>query len=316
VEEDATLGREPGVGAQASLESAVVRVAPGMNAQNVAHPVLAHATLRLMPGTAARAALEAAVGRVGPSMNAQEVSNTVLAHATLGLTSGVAARAALEAAMGRVVPSMNAQGISNTVWGLLTSAATLGVPLPACYPSLWQAACEHDVGSLQDIHLLNFFHARLIHNELVSGDVLDEVTFPPWIMTEARGAWMRAIRDDVTVSSNHRQLASIIGDLGVPYKVESLADDGNFSVDVFLTDADVAIEFDGPSHFINTSDSGAASRTTKTMKTELRDMFLRRRYRTVLSVPWFEWADVKGPAQKREYVAEKLRSVGVSIPAS
>ena len=172
------------------------------------------------------------------------------------------------------------------------------------------------MGSLQDIGLRNLFHARLIHTQLVSGDVRGEVTFPPWIMAEAREALMRGIRDDVTVSSDHKQLASIIGDLGVPYLLESLADDGNFSVDVFLTVDDVAVELDGPTHFINTSDSDAASRTTKTTKTELRDKFLRRRYRTVLSVPWFEWADVKGPAQKGEYVAEKLRSVGVSIPAS
>jgi hypothetical protein len=146
--------------------------------------------------------------------------------------------------------------------------------------------------------------------------VLDEVTFPPWIMTEAQAAWMRQVRDDVTVSRDHRQLASIIGDLGVPYVLESLADDGNFSVDVFLTVDDFAVEFDGPTHFINTSDSDAAPRTTKTTKTELRDMFLRNRYRTVLSVPWFEWADANGPAEKRKYVAEKLRAAGVSVPAS
>jgi hypothetical protein len=34
-------------------------------------------------------------------------------------------------------------------------------------------------------------------------------------------------------------------------------------------------------------------------------------------VPWFEWAEVsdKGAAEKKEFVAEKLRSVGVTVPA-
>ena len=38
----------------------------------------------------------------------------------------------------------------------------------------------------------------------------------------------------------------------------------------------------------------------------------------VLSVPWFEWAEVsgKGAAERKAYVAMKLRAVGVSIPAS
>ena len=94
---------------------------------------------------------------------------------------------------------------------------------------------------------------------------------------------------------------------------------------MFLPDDDVALEFDGPTHFINTSDggNGAApsdeSRTsTKTPKTELRDMILWRRYRTVVSVPWFEWAELndKGAAEKKAYVAEKLRAVGVSVPGA
>jgi len=136
---------------------------------------------------------------------------------------------------------------------------------------------------------------------------------------------MRQVRDNVTVSKNHIVLASIIGDLGVRYEVECLADDKNFSVDVFLPDDNVAVEFDGPSHFfINTADggegaaSGDASRTTRTPSTELRDKFLRRRYSAVLSVPWFEWAELndKGAAARRAYVAEKLREVGVSVPAT
>ena len=149
-----------------------------------------------------------------------------------------------------------------------------------------------------------------------------EATFPPWIMLEARQAWMRGVRDDVTVSTAHKEIASIIGDLGVPYDVESLSDGGCFSVDVFLTDHDVAIEIDGPTHFFNTSDGGegaapgdTALRTTRTPKTPLRDMFLGRRYRTVLSVPLFEWEHVRGSAEKKAYVAAKLKSAGVSLPA-
>jgi len=133
---------------------------------------------------------------------------------------------------------------------------------------------------------------------------------------------MRQAREDVTVSKDHKAMASIIGDLGVRYEMESLSDGGCFSVDVFLPDHDIAIEFDGPTHFLNTSDGGkggapgdASRTTTKTPKTELRDKFLRRRYRTVVSVPWFEWAAAKGSAEKKAYVAEKLREAGVIVTA-
>jgi hypothetical protein len=131
------------------------------------------------------------------------------------------------------------------LWAFLTLAATRGLPLPACYPSLWRLAHELDVGALKDAGLCNLFHAYLIHTELVGGDVLDEVTFPAWIMREAREAWMRNARDDVTVPTWVNEAASIIGDLGVRCEVERLSDDGYFSIDVHLPDSNVALEFDG-----------------------------------------------------------------------
>jgi hypothetical protein len=317
-----TLGLMPGGKARAALEAAVVRVGPGMNAQETANTAWSFATLGLMPRAETWAALEAGMVRVGPGMSPQAVANAALSFATLGLTPGAEARAALEAAVVRVGPGMNVQHVANTLWSFTTLAATRSVPLPACYPALWLAACGLDVGSLKDVDLLMMYHAHLIHTELVGRDMRVDVTFPPWIMHEARETWMRGVRDDVTVSAAHKEIASIIGVLGVPYQVESLSDGGCFSVDVFLTDHDVAIEIDGPTHFINASDGGegaapgdTASRTTRTPKTQLRDKFLGRRYRTVLSVPHFEWEQARGSAEKKQYVAAKLKSAGVSVPA-
>ena len=41
---------------------------------------------------------------------------------------------------------------------------------------------------------------------------------------------MRNARDDVHVTRSHKEIASIIGELGVPHVVERLTDDGYFSV--------------------------------------------------------------------------------------
>jgi hypothetical protein len=63
-----------------------------------------------------RCALEGAAVRVAPSMNAQEMANTVWALATLGWQAREGAmRCALEGAAVRVSPSMNAQEMANTV---------------------------------------------------------------------------------------------------------------------------------------------------------------------------------------------------------
>jgi molybdopterin-binding protein len=318
----ATLGLMPGAEASAALQAAVLRVGPLMNAQEAANTTWSFATLGLMPGTEAWAALEAAVVRVGPDMNAQAVANIAWSFATLGLMPGAEAFATLDAAGVRVARDMTPQAVANTLFGLLTLAATRGAPLPACYPALWQAACGFDSNSFGVVGLRALFQAHLIHTELVNGDVLDEVTFPPWIMHEAREAWMRQAQEEVKMVRTHREIASILGELGIPHEVEHLTDDGYFSVDVYLPGGDIALELDGPTHFIAPAGEGGAPgdapRTTRTTRTELRDMFLMRRHRVVLSVPWFEYAALNdgGAAEKNEYVAAKLRAAGVSIPAA
>jgi hypothetical protein len=59
-----------------------------------------------------RGALEGAAVRVAPSMNAQNVANTVWALATLGWQAGEGPmRNAMEGAAMRVAPSMNTQAV-------------------------------------------------------------------------------------------------------------------------------------------------------------------------------------------------------------
>ena len=134
---------------------------------------------------------------------------------------------------------------------------------------------------------------------------------------------MSQARDEVTMTRAHKAVASILGELGIRHEVERLTDDGYFSVDVYLPDNDMALEFDGPTHFIASAGEGGAPgvapRTTRTTRTELRDMFLARRHRVVLSVPWFEYAELAeldSNTQRNEYVAAKLRAAGASIPAA
>ena len=106
--------------------------------------------------------------RVAPRMNPQEASNIIYSYAKLGRLLGAEAWAALEAAVVRVAHNMNAQDVANNLWGFLV-AATQGVPLPPCYPSMWQAACGLNVGRLKKVDLCNLFHVHLIYTELVDG---------------------------------------------------------------------------------------------------------------------------------------------------
>jgi hypothetical protein len=130
---------------------------------------------------------------------------------------------------------------------------------------------------------------------------------------------MRSVEDDHTVSRGQRSLARVFDELGVRHEVEQRTDDGYFSMDIYLPDHDVAVEFDGPTHYYHASESSStswdASITTQTAKTELRDFFLAKQCAKVVTVPWFEFAALENsPEKRRLYVKEKLaKEAGVGV---
>jgi hypothetical protein len=95
--------------------------------------------------------------------------------------------------------------------------------------------------------------------------------------------------------------------------VEHLTEDGYFSIDIALPDQRIALEFDGPTHFMSDGTN------TQAMKTKLRDLLLQKRGWRVVSVPYFEWhkhtteAEENGlelESHRRTYVEEKLAGAG------
>mmetsp|Transcript_32306 Transcript_32306/g.51739 ORF Transcript_32306/g.51739 Transcript_32306/m.51739 type:complete len:157 (+) Transcript_32306:7-477(+) len=153
------------------------------------------------------------------------------------------------------------------------------------------------------------FHAHLMHQSFLSSRAPTNISTPPWLMVEAREAWMSQLHDDVTVSRSQQELAQILDKLGVRHEVEHVTDDGYFSIDIYLPDHDIAVEFDGPSHYYSNSDS-----PLRTAKTELRDLFLGQRCAKVLTVPWFEFSKFNASAVKRTlYVRELLAKEGIIV---
>ena len=306
-----------------ALETATVRVAPDMNARAVSHAMWAHAAVGLAPEGATRDALEDAVRRTAPTMDPQNVANATYAFAKLGLAPGPAAFDALDDAAGRTAASMNAQNVANALWSFLSLAATRGAATPRCYPSLWRAASALDTKSMLDLNLAGFFHARLMHDELLDRDDPRtnalareaESHFPDWLDEEAKAEWTRGVFDDVRVSRVHGAVASALASLGVDPRVECLTDDEFFSLDLYLPEHDVAVEVDGPTHYARVADAETGDRTryVRTPSTELRDAFLRKRHAGLVVVPWFEFEALRSRAEEKAYLAEKLKRVGVRV---
>ena len=75
-----------------------------------------------------------------------------------------------------------------------------------------------------------------------------------------------------------------------------------------LSEHEVAVEFDGPTHYYHNSDSSSSrdALMTRTAKTELRDLFLAKQCAKVVTVPWFEWRALNSPEARSAYVRKKL----------
>jgi hypothetical protein len=161
------------------------------------------------------------------------------------------------------------------------------------------------------------FHAHLMHQSFLSSRAPTSISTPRWLLLEARDAWRSQSHDDVTVSRSQRELAQTLDKLGVRHEVEYVTEDGYFSIDIYLPDHDIAVEFDGPSHYYSSSNSspgGVAGTTTKNAKTQLRDLFLGQRCAKVLTVPWFEFSKFNASAVKRTtYVRELLAKEGIVV---
>ena len=73
-------------------------------------------------------------------------------------------------------------------------------------------------------------------------------------------------------------------------------------IDIALLDQRIAIEVDGPSHYLNTQ--------RRTGTTLLRDRVLAGAGWRVVSIPFFELDALKSMSAQKEYIQRKLSKVG------
>jgi hypothetical protein len=312
----ATLGRMLGTSTWVALETTAGRVARNMTAQGVANLTWAYAILGKLPGDSTWAALETTASRVARDMTAQHVANLAWAYATLGRMPGASTWAALETAAGRLARDMESQHVVNLLYAYTIISIVQHTEYPSCYTAVWDQVSSLELRDFSREALCMLFHVHLMHS-FSSSKRPTTVQYPTWLMVEARDEWIRNVRDDSTVSIGHRELASVFDKLGIRHEIEHVTADGCFSMDIYLPEQDIAVEFDGPTHYyhnIEDSSSSQDARLTRTIKTELRDFLLAKQCAKVVTVPYFEWGALKSLEERKAYVKDKLANdVGIEV---
>lgn len=295
------------------IEAAKREAAKGMRSQELANVAWSLATTRRVIDEDLWAIVQKAIAKGAGEMNAHAVSTIWWAHATLGrLPDGPALTALCAATERSAREAFNAQDVATTVWSLATLSSLRGMPLPRCYDDAWKIARDMQPGQFHNTGLCKLFHAYLMRKHGLS--VGDKGEYPVWIINQAKDAWIMQVRDLHDQHASHTYQSEIAGvfrdQLKLNCEVERVTDGGYFSVDVYLPDGEVAVEYDGPQHFVGPGRDQLRSfrsgeTCTKTAATELRDLFLAKTCAGgVISIPWFEWFE---NAEKRdEYLRRKL----------
>ena len=316
------------------LAHAAVRLAPSFNAQNAANSLwavaklgvsdpavvgpLAHAAVRLAPSFDAQGAtnslwavaklgvsdagvvgpLAHAAVRLAPSFNEQNAANSLWAVATLGVSDAGVVEPLAHAAV-RVAPSFNAQNAANSLWAVATlDVSDAGVVGPLAHAAVRLAP------SFNALHV----HQVLQAHYAVPGGLLDAT-----IVRELRA---RFVTGPTTSSVSQRCVAAALKRLGHSVSEEAPLLDGLLTIDVRLDQpgavggCSVAVEFDGPFHFLRTlapTPAGAASLTVDGA-TLLRNRLIASAGLALVCVPYTEWVDVKraGAAAEDAYLTRRL----------
>ena len=101
-----------------------------------------------------------------------------------------------------------------------------------------------------------------------------------------------------------QDVSNQLNSMGIVHLVEQQTDDGYFSLDIVISHLKVAIEVDGPYHYLLNWPPNPTGATL------LRRRLLRAQGWRMVSVPYFLWS-YSSPEEQQLLLRERLLAVGV-----
>jgi len=243
----------------------------------------------------------------------QNMSNTCSAFAKLGYKAAELFEA-VAGQHGRFVRDGNEQDVATTLWsfaiaGYLDEGRDL-------VEKLWKRACD---GRLQfnddELRQLALFYAAA---QIEEPDLNLEPP-PESLLGPIEAA---AAKQVVTVSRQHQEVSSTLTELNIDHKMEvSPFESSNvtfntstmLNIDIVISKTDnvsdnknIAIEFNGPSHYVQSNGQDFSSGRTK-----FKRRLLEKLNFTVVSIHWDDWRKAREANTKKDCVLLKIAKLGV-----
>jgi len=223
------------------------------------------------------------------------------------LLPGALLQAAADRCRQEGVKAFDTQGFSNLCW----SAAVLDQQQYARQVLELAAACSTVFSGCQAETLQQLYQVHLWLPGGLSG------VLTPQQLQQCRKEWELQLAANAKASKLQKQVFAAVqqlppGTLQQQPVMEQRTADGAFSIDIAVTTAagsQVAIEVDGPWHFLRPGN-------TLNGPTRSRNRGLAARGWRVMSVPYFEWNELKpGQQQQQAYLLAKLQAVSAGDAA-
>jgi hypothetical protein len=275
---------------------------------------------------------------IAPAMTPEQLTKTLWAFTNAGVVDPELS-ANLAADMLRRLRTAEGQAEVNDVHlsafarALALQAQAQHVPV---FNKIFELAASRSASGMHPVARSKLYMAHLVATKL--GPLRGAVTgLPAELVTQFRDPF---VATKVVVSSFHKQIVSILRVLRVPHAVEALMPCG-LRVDVLLPDAGLAIEVDGPWHFLPSrvmrrpgeapaagarpgpaidafkeAVRGREDDARLNLATRVKRDVLRAEGLTVIGVPFFEWMNLRTQSERHDAVISALHASGAQIPVA
>ncbi|KAH8052104.1 endonuclease [Aureococcus anophagefferens] len=301
----ATRSRTPlglrDAGRAAALFDAIAREAAGriddFNAQGLANLAWAYATA----GRDAPALYGDRAASGADSLNPQNLGNTAWAFATAGRDAPRLFDALAREAP-RKIYSFRPQNLANLAtlspWrsrrrGVAWSFSTAGVAAPELF-----AAIADSVDALDDDQRKMWHHVSIFAEAEAPDHALPRV-----VLDDADALRAAFVADAAAPSQAQRDVSESLAEL-LAHDFEHVTPQG-LSLDMAVPAAKLAVEYDGPTHYL----AGAAA-PRPNGKTRCKRRLLEALGWRVVNIPHFEWERLDTRDQRRAYLADRLTRAG------
>jgi hypothetical protein len=292
-------------------------VLPQAKPQAVSNTLLACAKLQFMP-LQLLSALEQQPQQLQKFLAAatpQHLANTAWACGQLGYSSkqlpGVLLQQAVTLLQSRGnAGGFTAQALCNLCWSAAVLDSQQCVPLvlqlAAAASQVWGSVVDEEWQQLYQVHLWLLDSGLPAPGQGLSG-VLSQQQ-----LQQCGASWEQSLAAATAVSKTSALQRGVFAaaqqlppDLWQePPALEQVTADGAFSIDIAATTGAgvrVAIEADGPTHFIQPGNTLEGA-------TLFRNRALAARGYAVLSIPYWEWDALRGADSKQQYLLAKLQA--------